>query len=375
MEEPNLPSDERERRLIPGRMELERGWIALTILRARFWYSLAGPRVEFMKLAGAVILVTGGTGSFGNRVATKLFQEKPKEIRIFSRDEKKQWEMARAHPHYRYIIGDVRDTDRLHDAMRGVDYVFHAAALKQVPSCETYPYEAVKTNIIGSYNACLAARAAGVKTFVALSTDKAVKPVNAMGTSKAMMEKIVCTQNQFSSETTFCCVRYGNVMGSRGSVIPLFRKQIEEDQPLTITVPHMTRFLMTLDDSVSLVLHAMTRAKGGEIFVRKAPASTVQALAEAMCKKYSPRKEKHPIEITGIRPGEKIHEILVNEYEMQRCTEEKEFFTIHPEYNVPKRTSKQPLGAEYSSENTRRLNSFQEINALLEEMGTYTSLS
>ena len=205
--------------------------------------------------------------------------------------------------------------------------------------------------------------------------DEAVKPVNAMGTSKAMMEKIVCTQNQFGGETVFCCVRYGNVMGSRGSVIPLFRKQIEEDQPMTITVPHMTRFLMTLDDSVSLVLHAMTKAKGGEIFVRKAPASTVQALAEAMRVKYSPRKGKHPIEVTGIRPGEKIHETLLNEYEMQRCTEEREFYAIHPEYKVPKKLSVQPLGSEYSSENTQRLDTFEEINALLDEMGTYASLS
>jgi UDP-N-acetylglucosamine 4,6-dehydratase/5-epimerase len=328
-----------------------------------------------MKLAGSVILVTGGTGSFGNRVATKLFAEKPREIRIFSRDEKKQWEMGRLHPHYRYIIGDVRDLERLQEAMQGVDYVFHAAALKQVPSCETYPFEAVKTNVIGSYNACLAARASGVKTFVALSTDKAVKPVNAMGTSKAMMEKIVCTQNQFGGDTVFCCVRYGNVMGSRGSVIPLFLKQIEENRPLTITVPHMTRFLMTLDDSVSLVLHAMIQAKGGEIFVRKAPASTVEALAHAMRLKYSPRKEKHPVEITGIRPGEKIHETLVNEYEMQRCTELKEFFAIHPEYNTPKKLSKQPLGSEYDSENTQRLSTPAEIGALLDEMGTISSLT
>jgi UDP-N-acetylglucosamine 4,6-dehydratase len=327
-----------------------------------------------MKLAGSVILVTGGTGSFGNRVATKLLGEKPKEIRIFSRDEKKQWEMARAHPHYHYIIGDVRDADRLHEAMRGVDYVFHAAALKQVPSCETYPFEAVKTNVLGSYNACLAAKAAGVKTFVALSTDKAVKPVNAMGTSKAMMEKIVCTQNQFAGGTVFCCVRYGNVMGSRGSVIPLFRRQIEEGQPLTITVPHMTRFLMTLDDSVSLVLHAMTQAKGGEIFVRKAPASTVQALAEAMRLNYSPRREKHPIQVTGIRPGEKIHETLVNEYEMQRCLEVKEYFTVYPEYNVPKKLTKKALGLEYSSENTRQIHTPREIGALLDRMEAGSSL-
>ncbi len=320
-------------------------------------------------------MVTGGTGSFGNRVATKLFSERPREIRIFSRDEKKQWEMARTHPHYRYIIGDVRDAARLDEAMNGVDYVFHAAALKQVPSCETHPFEAVKTNIIGSHNACAAARANGVKTFVALSTDKAVKPVNAMGTSKAMMEKIVCAQNELGGETTFCCVRYGNVMGSRGSVIPLFQKQISEDAPLTVTVPHMTRFLMTLDDSVSLVLHAMTKARGGEIFVRKAPASTVIALAEAMRIKYSPRQEKHPIKVVGIRPGEKIHEILLNEYEMQRCTESKEFFTIHPEYNVPKQLSKQALGSEYSSENTRRLETPKDIGALLDQMGAISQLS
>jgi UDP-N-acetylglucosamine 4,6-dehydratase len=328
-----------------------------------------------MKLAGSIILVTGGTGSFGNRVATKLFAEKPKEIRIFSRDEKKQWEMRRMHPNYRYIIGDVRDLDQLKKAMRGVDYVFHAAALKQVPSCETYPFEAVKTNILGSYNACEAAMASGVKTFVALSTDKAVKPVNAMGTSKAMMEKIVCSQNQFGGETVFCCVRYGNVMGSRGSVIPLFQHQIAADEPLTITVPEMTRFLMTLDDSVSLVLHAMKHAKGGEIFVRKAPASTVRALAEAMRLKYSPRKEKHPIKIVGIRPGEKIHEILVNEFEMQRCTELDEFFALHPEYNVPKKLTPQPLGTEYSSRNTRQLTTSKEIGALLNEMGSLNILN
>jgi len=332
-------------------------------------------RVREMKLTGSTILVTGGTGSFGNRVATKLFAQRPKQIRIFSRDEKKQWEMARSHPDYHYIIGDVRDVDRLDEAMRGVDFVFHAAALKQVPSCETHPYEAVKTNVIGSYNACLAAKANKVKTFVALSTDKAVKPVNAMGTSKAMMEKIVCAQNEFGGDTIFCCVRYGNVMGSRGSVIPLFRKQIAEDRPLTITVPHMTRFLMTLDDSVSLVLHAMTKAKGGEIFVRKAPASTVQALAEAMRIKYSPRQEKHPIEVVGIRPGEKIHETLVNEYEMQRCTESKEFFRIHPEYKIPKVLSRQPLGAEYSSDNTQQLTSAEKIGGLLDRMGKISELT
>ncbi|HLL55913.1 MAG TPA: polysaccharide biosynthesis protein, partial [Myxococcaceae bacterium] len=228
-----------------------------------------------MEIRGSTILITGGTGSFGNRVARHLLQQGPKQIRIYSRDEKKQWEMQRAFPDFRFLIGDVRDPSRLAQAMRGVDYVFHAAALKQVPSCEMYPWEAVKTNTVGSQNVCEVAAAAGVRTVVALSTDKAVKPVNAMGMSKAMMEKIVCSQNQFEGDTVFCCVRYGNVMGSRGSVIPLFRQLIEEKKPLRITVPHMTRFLLTLDESVDLVVHAMSSARGGEIFVRKAVACTV----------------------------------------------------------------------------------------------------
>jgi FlaA1/EpsC-like NDP-sugar epimerase len=320
-------------------------------------------------LSGTVILITGGTGSFGNRVARHLLKHKPAQIRIYSRDEKKQWEMQRVFPQFRYIVGDVRDSNRLAEAIQGVDYVFHAAALKQVPSCESYPLEAVKTNVIGSQNVCEVARYNRVRCLVALSTDKAVKPVNAMGISKAMMEKIVCSQNQFGSHTTFCCVRYGNVMGSRGSVIPLFRDQIRKDAPLTLTVPEMTRFLMTLDQSVDLVLHAMTRARGGEIFVRKAPACTVQALAEAMRLKFSPHGARHPAKVVGIRPGEKLHEVLVNEYEMQRVTEERTYFTIHPEYRVGRRLSPQPLGAEYTSANTRQLTSTGQIGDLLDMMG------
>jgi len=320
-------------------------------------------------LSGATILITGGTGSFGNRVARHLLDLNPAQIRIFSRDEKKQWEMQRRWPQFRYIIGDVRDAGRLDEAMSGVQYVFHAAALKQVPSCESYPLEAIKTNILGTQNICTTARAAGVKTVVALSTDKAVKPVNAMGTSKAMMEKLVCSQNQFGGSTTFCCVRYGNVMGSRGSVIPLFLRQIQENVPLTLTVPHMTRFLMTLDQSVDLVFHAMTMAQGGEIFVRKAPACTVQTLAEAMRRKYSPQGTHHPIQEVGIRPGEKIHEILVNEYELQRVSESETYFTIHPEYRLPEELTPQALGSEYSSENTRRLETFDEITPLLDAAG------
>ena len=322
-----------------------------------------------MQLEGATILISGGTGSFGERVAIHLLRQNPREIRIFSRDEKKQWEMRNRYPDFRYVIGDVRDPERLREAMQGVDYVFHAAALKQVPSCEIYPYEAVKTNVIGSYNACMAARAAGVRTFVALSTDKAVKPVNAMGMSKAMMEKIVCSQNLDGGATIFCCVRYGNVMGSRGSVIPLFRKLIEDDRPLTLTVPYMTRFLMTLDQSVDLVLHAMTHAEGGEIFVRKAPACTVQDLAETMRRRYSPRGDQHPIEVTGIRPGEKIDEILVNEYEMQRVVEEEDYFAIYPEYRLPDISPSKPLGSEYTSANTQQLTSYEEVSELLDAMG------
>jgi FlaA1/EpsC-like NDP-sugar epimerase len=253
--------------------------------------------------------------------------------------------------------------------MAGVDLVFHAAALKHVPSCEKYPYEAYKTNVTGSQNACRTAKAAGVKTFVALSTDKAVKPLNAMGTSKAMMEKLLCSQNQNGGDTKFCCVRYGNVMGSRGSVIPLFKRQIENDEPITVTVPEMTRFLMTLDQSVGLVLHAMQHATGGEIFVRKAPASTIGKLAEAVCQKFSRKGTDHPIDVTGIRPGEKLHETLVNEYEMQRVTEEEIFYAIHPEYHVPEHRTEQPLGTEYTSANTRQLDSAADIEPLLDKMG------
>ena len=320
------------------------------------------------ELKDSVVLITGGTGSFGHRVATYLLDFEPKEVRIYSRDEKKQWEMQLKYPGLHYMIGDVRDYDRLNEAMHGVDFVFHAAALKQVPSCERYPHETVKTNIIGSQNVCQSARANEVQTVVALSTDKAVKPVNAMGISKAMMEKIICSQNYLPGPTVFCCTRYGNVMGSRGSVIPLFKEQIAAAKPLTITVPHMTRFLMTLDESVHLVFHAMLNAQGGEVFVRKAPACTVQKLAEAMVQKYSPQGKEYPICNIGIRPGEKIHEVLVNEYEMQRIEETLDYFTIYPEYRVPSHLTPQALGTEYTSENTRQLTTSDAIGAILDRM-------
>lgn len=319
-----------------------------------------------MDLKEANILITGGTGSFGARLARFLGRQHPRAIRIFSRDEKKQWEMQQAYPQFRYMIGDVRDIVRLEQAMHGIDLVFHAAALKQVPACEEAPFEAVSTNVIGSRNACEAAKAAGVKVFVALSTDKAVKPVNAMGISKAMMERIVCSENQFGRKTVFCCVRYGNVMGSRGSVIPLFRQQLAADEPLTITDPRMTRFLLTLDQSVDLVLHAIKNAKGGEIFVRKAPACTVAQLADTMRRKYGRRGAKHPIKVIGIRPGEKIHEVLVSEYEMRRITEQTRHFTIHPDYAKPHRLAPIRVLEEYTSANTKQLTSYAEIAQLLD---------
>ena len=294
-------------------------------------------------------------------------EKEPKEIRILSRDEKKQWDMQRQFPDFEYLLGDVRDATRLAVAMEGVDYVFHAAALKQVGSCEKDPFEAVQTNIMGSYQACLAARRAGVKTFVALSTDKAVKPVNAMGTSKAMMEKMVCSQNQKNCQTVFCCVRYGNVMGSRGSVIPLFLDQLEQGPPLPVTVPEMPRFLLTLDQSVELVFHAMTQARGGEIFVRKAPACTIQALADTIRQRAG--QPDYPIKITGIRRGEKLHEVLVNEYEMQRVSEQEEFYTIYPDDRFQGEWTPQPLGSEFASHNTRQLLPGPELESLLDAMG------
>jgi UDP-N-acetylglucosamine 4,6-dehydratase/5-epimerase len=292
----------------------------------------------------------------------------PRRILVFSRDEKKQWEMRQRLPDFDYIIGDVRDPGRLREAMRGVDLVFHAAALKQVPSCEAYPYEAFQTNTVGSHHVCEAALRAGVRTMVALSTDKAVKPVNAMGMSKAMMEKIVCSKNQAALDTRFCCVRYGNVMGSRGSVIPLFRKQIEAGGPVTVTVGQMTRFLMTLDESVDLVVHAMAHAAGGEIFVRKAPAATVADLARALIARYGGGADI-PVRMVGIRPGEKIDEVLVNEYEIQRAEETDDYFTIYPEYRAPVVTSDYPVGYEYTSANTRRVSDPDEIGALLDRVG------
>jgi len=321
-----------------------------------------------MELSNQTVLVTGGTGSFGNKVAKYLKGMSPKKIIIYSRDEKKQYEMQKHHPDYHYIIGDVRDKDRLTQACEGVDFIFHAAALKHVPACESYPYEAVKTNIMGSYNVCEAAIYNGVKKVVALSTDKAVKPINAMGLSKSMMEKIVCSQNQGNINTIFSCVRYGNVMGSRGSVIPFFKKLIGEKKPLTITDAKMTRFMMTLDESVELVLYAMKNAKGGEVFVKKAPACLMTDLAKTMIKKYG-NGDTSQIKVVGVRPGEKIDEVLVNEYEIRRSKENHDFFIVYPEYRPYEENHTYPSGYEYTSANTRQLTEYDSISELLDKMG------
>jgi UDP-N-acetylglucosamine 4,6-dehydratase/5-epimerase len=331
-----------------------------------------GRSVTSDKIRSKNILITGGTGSFGNRVATFLERFDPNKIIIFSRDEKKQDDMRRHAPHYEYVLGDVRDFSRTNSVMKNVDLVFHAAALKQVPSCESHPFEAVKTNILGSQNVAEAAIANDVEIVVALSTDKAVKPINAMGVSKAMMEKIICSQNDQATDTRFCCVRYGNVMGSRGSVIPHFLKQVANGTRLTITDPRMTRFLMTLEQSVELVSRAIDRNVGGEVFVKKAPATTVLNLAKAILVKYGDG-DLERIEVIGVRPGEKLDEVLVNEYEMMRCVETDQDFEIYPEYRPSPEPKSNTFGYEYTSANTTQLEAVEEIGKLLDAMGDTTS--
>lgn len=317
-------------------------------------------------LDGRTVLVTGGTGSFGCKFVTRVLASQAKEIRIYSRDEKKQYEMKNRFGDLTYIVGDTRDRVRVDEAMRGVDLVFHAAALKQVPSCEDSPIEAVKTNILGSNNVFQAAINAGVECVVALSTDKAVKPVNVMGMSKALMERVACAYDRGQKETRLCCVRYGNVMGSRGSVIPLFMERIRAGRPLSLTVPSMTRFLMSLDESVGLVLHAMERSRGGEVFVRKAPACTVESLAKAMCARWSPSGAQHPIVVEGSRRGEKLHEVLVNEYEMLRAVECDDYYVVGPDGGGTPSTSRRPGCVEYTSENTRQITDLDELARLVE---------
>jgi UDP-N-acetylglucosamine 4,6-dehydratase/5-epimerase len=277
-------------------------------------------------------LITGGTGSFGNTVLKRLLSSDLSEIRIFSRDEKKQDDMRKryADPRLKFYIGDVRDYSSMLNAMRGVDYVFHAAALKQVPSCEFHPMEAVKTNVIGTENTLEAAIAAGVKKVVCLSTDKAVYPINAMGISKAMMEKVMVAKSRSCSEQTMICgTRYGNVMASRGSVIPLFVNQIRSGTPISITDPNMTRFMMTLEDAVDLVLYAFDHGTPGDIFVQKAPAATIGVLAQAV--KLLLSVPDYEVNVMGTRHGEKLYETLLSREEMACATDLGGYYRIPPD--------------------------------------------
>lgn len=275
------------------------------------------------------LLITGGTGSFGNAVLKRFLDSDIAEIRIFSRDEKKQDDMRKkyANTKLKFYIGDVRDYQSVLNATRGVDYIYHAAALKQVPSCEFYPLEAVKTNVLGTENVLEAAIQNQVQRVVCLSTDKAVYPINAMGISKAMMEKVVVAKSRNVPEgTTICATRYGNVMASRGSVIPLFVDQILKGQPISITDPNMTRFMMTLDDAVDLVLHAFEHGTNGDIFVQKAPAATIHVLAQAVVDLMN--QEEHPIDIIGTRHGEKIYEALCSREEMLVAEDQGQYYRI-----------------------------------------------
>lgn len=322
-----------------------------------------------------VLMITGGTGSFGNKVLSKFLNADLKEIRVFSRDEKKQEEMRLRYnnPKLKFYIGDVRDYGSICDAVRGVDYIFHAAALKQVPSCEFYPLEAVKTNTLGAENVMQAAIANKVKKVVLLSTDKAVYPINAMGMSKALMEKAMVAKSrlQEDGDTIFCATRYGNVMASRGSVIPLFIDQIKRGKALTITDPEMTRFLMSLDESVDLVMFAFQNCNQGDIFVQKAPASTIEVLAAALKDIFN---SKVPINIIGTRHGEKLYESLVSREEMARAEEIDNWFRIPADVrdlNYDKYFSEGleeiSIIEDYTSHNTERLSKEQTI-VMLEQL-------
>lgn len=319
-----------------------------------------------------ILMITGGTGSFGNAVLKRFLETNVREIRVFSRDEKKQEDMRIAHNNskLKFYIGDVRNHESIYDAMHGVDYVFHAAALKQVPSCEFYPMEAVRTNVIGADNVINAAISNRVERVILLSTDKAVYPINAMGLSKAMMEKLMIAKSRMrlEGETVLCATRYGNVMASRGSVIPLFIGQIKAGRPLTITDPSMTRFLMSLEESVDLVIHAYSNARQGDIFVQKAPASTIEVLAQALKIIF---KSDVPIRIIGTRHGEKLYESLVSREEMARAKDDGRYFLIpaddrdlnYAKYFVEGEPEIATLD-DYTSHNTERLE-VEEVEQLL----------
>lgn len=319
------------------------------------------------------LLITGGTGSFANAVLRLFLDSDLAEIRIFSRDEKKQDDMRRLYKSskLKFYLGDVRDSRSVNDAVRGVDYIFHAAALKQVPSCEFYPMQAVRTNILGTENVLNAAIANAVKKVIVLSTDKAVYPINAMGMSKALMEKVAIAKSRRLDEsvTTICCTRYGNVMASRGSVIPLFIQQIKEGRPITITDAEMTRFMMSLDQAVDLVMFAFEHGRNGDIFVQKSPAATIGLLAKTICEIFN--APNHPIKIIGSRHGEKLYETLVTREEMTKAIDLDNYFRIQADdrdlnYNLYYDKGDQGMAHldEYHSHNTHRLNQ-DELKQLL----------
>jgi UDP-N-acetylglucosamine 4,6-dehydratase len=308
------------------------------------------------------LLITGGTGSFGNAILRRFLDSDLREIRIFSRDEKKQDDMRKKYnsSKLKFFIGDVRDYQSVLNAVRGVDFIYHAAALKQVPSCEFHPMEAVKTNVLGTENVLEAAIMSGVKRVVCLSTDKAVYPINAMGISKAMMEKVIVAKSRSSSDTVICATRYGNVMASRGSVIPLFTNQIRAGEPITITDPAMTRFMMTLDDAVDLVLYAFEHGSHGEIFVQKAPAATIETLAKSLTGLL--QMPDHPINIIGTRHGEKLFEVLLSREEMAAAQDLGGYYRVPPDLRdlnygkfVEQGETRISSGVDYNSHNTTRL--------------------
>jgi UDP-glucose 4-epimerase len=312
--------------------------------------------------ANEVLLITGGTGSFGNAVLRRFLDSDLREIRILSRDEKKQDDMRKRYtnPKLKFYLGDVRDVDSVRTAVRGVDYVFHAAALKQVPSCEFYPLQAVKTNVLGTENVLEAAITHGVKRVICLSTDKAVYPINAMGISKAMMEKVAVAKSREGGATTICVTRYGNVMASRGSVIPLFVDQIRAGQALTITDPAMTRFMMTLDDAVDLVLYAFEHGNPGDIFVQRAPAATIETLTQALTGLMG--VPKHEVRVIGTRHGEKLYEALLSREEMVAAQDLGNYFRVPPDLRdlnygkfVEQGEQKISQSEDYNSHNTTRL--------------------
>lgn len=311
---------------------------------------------------GKILLITGGTGSFGTAVLQRFIDSGVSEIRILSRDEKKQDDMRKRFDNHKlkFYIGDVRDYRSVLNVVRGVDYIFHAAALKQVPSCEFHPLEAVKTNVLGTENVLEAAINAGVERVICLSTDKAVYPINAMGISKAMMEKVAVAKSRSSSKTVICATRYGNVMASRGSVIPLFIEQIRSGKAITITDPSMTRFMMTLEDAVELVLFAFEHGNPGDIFVQKSPAATIDVLARALCEELG--NADHEIQVIGTRHGEKLFEVLLSREEMAAAIDLGEYYRVPPDLrdlNYGKFVEKGEIrisdAEDYNSHNTVRL--------------------